>query len=59
MRVLLDNYGDVRIFTERPYGYKRYRVEWSDNTTSIFHGIWYNEKTIREIVEAKLENDTI
>ena len=27
MRVLLKNYGDVRIFYDRPFGYKRYHVE--------------------------------
>ena len=32
MRVLLKNYGDVRIFTERPFGYKRYVVQWEDGT---------------------------
>ena len=30
MRVLVESYGDVRIFSERPYGYKRYIVEWQD-----------------------------
>jgi len=59
MRVLVENYGGVRIFSDRPYGYKRYYVQWIDGTEEMFSGLWYNEKTIREIVEAKLENDTI
>lgn len=59
MRVLVENYGGVRIFSDRPYGYKRYYIEWEDGTEEMFSGLWYNEKTIREIVEAKLENDTI
>ena len=33
MRVLVESYGDVRIFSERPYGYKRYIVEWQDGRT--------------------------
>ena len=33
MRVLVESYGDVRIFYDRPFGYKRYIVEWSDATT--------------------------
>ena len=29
MRLLEESYGDVRIFSERPFGYKRYIVERS------------------------------
>ena len=36
MRVLEANYGDVRIFSDRPFGYKRYHVEWSDGTLETF-----------------------
>ena len=54
MRVIVANYGDCRIFYDRPFGYKRYHVEWSDGSHQIYHGIWYNEKTVREIVEANL-----
>ncbi len=57
MRVLVANYGDVRIFSDRPYGYKRFIVEWSDGTEEMFSGLWYKEKTIRKIVEGKLQND--
>ena len=53
MRVLVENYGDVRIFSDRPYGYKRFIVEWSDGTEEVFSGLWYKEKTIRKIVEDK------
>jgi len=59
MRVLVESWGDCRIFYDRPFGYKRYIVEWNDGSHQIFHGIWYNEKTVKEIVEAKLQNDTI
>lgn len=51
MRVLLDNYGGTRIFYDRPYGYRRYHVEWDDGNTSMFSGIWYSEDQVREIVE--------
>ena len=59
MRVLIAGYGGVRIFYDRPLGYKRYHVEWDDGTLETFSSLWYNEKTVKEIVEAKLENDTI
>ena len=54
MRVLVKNYGDVRIFSERPFGYKRYIVEWSNGDTTVYSGLWYKEKTVREIVEDNL-----
>ncbi len=58
MRLLEESYGDVRIFSERPFGYKRYIVEWEDHT-EIFSGIWYKLDKVKEIVEAKLnENET-
>ena len=58
MRVLVKNYGDVRIFSERPYGYKRYIVEWANGDTTIYSGLWYKEKTVIGIVEDNLiEND--
>ena len=38
MRLLVANYGDVRIFSERPFGYKRYIVEWNDGTTTMYSG---------------------
>ena len=47
MRLLVANYGDVRIFSERPFGYKRYIVEWNDGTTTMYSGLWYKEKTIK------------
>jgi hypothetical protein len=53
MRVLVENYGDVRIFYDRPYGYKRYIVEWSDSTQT-YSGLWYKEKDVRELVERRL-----
>ena len=54
MRVLLANYGDVRIFYDRPFGYKRYHVDWGNGTESMFSGLWYKEKTILKMVEDKL-----
>ena len=59
MRLLVESYGDVRIFSESPYGYKRYIVEWSDVTTSIYSGLWYKESKVKQIVEDNLiENNS-
>ena len=62
MRVLVKNYGDVRVFKDRPDGYKRYIVEWLNgqsewkDNTEIYSGIWYSEKQILQKVEKRLEN---
>lgn len=53
MRVLVEHYGDVRVFSERPFGYKRFIVEWEDKT-ELFSGLWYKEKQVLEHVERRL-----
>lgn len=58
MRVLVENYGDCRIFFDRPFGYKRYHVVWTDGSTQTYSGLWYSEKQVKEIVEDNL-NDTV
>ena len=54
MRVLVESYGDVRIFYDRPFGYKRYIVEWSDGTTTMYSGLCYKEEKVKQIVEDNL-----
>tara|TARA_Y100000768_G_scaffold186642_1_gene139833 strand:- start:80 stop:250 length:171 start_codon:yes stop_codon:yes gene_type:complete len=54
MRILVAGYGDVRIFSDRPFGYKRYYVEWSDGRSQMYSGLWYSEKKVKEIVEEQL-----
>ena len=58
MRLLEVSYGDVRIFSERTFGYKRYIVEWKDHTESV-RGVWQKLDKVKELVEARLnENET-
>ena len=56
MRVLVESYGDVRIFSERPYGYKRYIVEWPTHT-QLYSGLWYSEDKVRKLVEKKIQEN--
>ena len=56
MRVLVENYGEVRIFSDRPFGYKRYHVDWRDGRTSMYSGLWYSENKVKELVESHLKN---
>ena len=59
MRVLVESYGDIRIFYERPYGYKRYIIEWDNGTTSMLSGLWYKEQQVRELVEKVIQDRDI
>ncbi len=58
MKLLEESYGDVRIFSERPYGYKRYIVLWSDGTEQIYSGIWYRRKQVIRRVEKEIDRRT-
>ena len=57
MRVLVENYGDARIFYDRIFGYKRYHVEYKDGSVSTYSGLWYSEKDIKRMVLEKIENN--
>jgi len=56
MRLLEESYGDVRIFSERPFGYKRYIVEDNDGNTKIYSSLWYKLDKIKEFVEKDLNS---
>ena len=53
MRLLEYIWGDIKIFSERPYGYKRYVVENEDGSLQIFSGLWYSVKTILQLLRDK------
>jgi hypothetical protein len=54
MRLLEESYGDIRIFSERPYGYKRYIVEWHDGRTTMYSSLWYKLNKVKELVEKEI-----
>mgnify|MGYP001432308639 FL=1 len=60
MRLLVQNYGDVRVFKDRSlFGLPRWVIESIDpdfgfRNTSVFSGIWYKEHQILEIAEKRL-----
>ena len=53
MRLVVKNYGNCTIYSERPFGYKRFVVEWYDHT-EVFSGLWYNEIDVVLSVEDRL-----
>ena len=59
MRLLEESYGDIRIFSERPYGYKRYIVEWEDGRLQMYSGLWYTFDKVKELVEKNIESRSI
>ena len=61
MRILEDSY-DIgglypfaRIFSDRPYGYKRYTVLYEDGRQSMYSGLWYKLRDIQKIVEKEID----
>tara|TARA_B100001027_G_C16132081_1_gene269713 strand:- start:332 stop:508 length:177 start_codon:yes stop_codon:yes gene_type:complete len=56
MRLLEVSYGDVRIFSERIFGYKRYIVEYEDKKIEVYSSLWYKLDKIKEIVEKYLNS---
>ena len=61
MRILVENYGDVRVFKDRSLiGLPRFVIETIDpdfgfRNTQIFSGVWYNKKTVLEIAEKQVK----
>ena len=35
---------------------KRYYVQWPDNEESVFSGLWYSEKRIKELVIKRIQD---
>jgi len=52
-------YPFARIFSERPYGYKRYIVVYEDGRQSMYSGLWYKLTDIQEIVENEIDRTKI
>jgi len=59
MRMLVESYGDIKIFSDRPFGYKRYHIQWEDGTESMLSGLWYSEKKVIQIVEKHIQDRDI
>jgi len=59
MRLLVANYGDVQIYSDRPFGYKRYHVEWKvDGSSELYSSLWFSKDKVIQIVEDRLSRDT-
>jgi len=52
-------YPFARIFSERPFGYKRYIVVYEDGRQAMYSGLWYKLKDIQEIVEKEIDRTKI
>jgi hypothetical protein len=57
--MLVESYGDIKIFSDRPFGYKRYHVQWEDGTESMFSGLWYSKSQVIETVEKHIQSREI
>jgi hypothetical protein len=50
LRLLEYSYEGVRIFSIRPFGYKRYIVNWPDGRETMYSGLWYKLDKVKELV---------
>ena len=63
MRLLIESYGDVRVFKDRSLiGLPRYVIESIDpdfgfRYTKIFSGVWYKQKQVLDIAKEMNENN--
>ena len=56
MRVLEAAFhGGVKVFSERPYGYKRYIVEYPNGDIYTYSALWYKKDDIIKIVEKQID----
>tara|TARA_R110001606_G_scaffold111675_2_gene238371 strand:- start:411 stop:593 length:183 start_codon:yes stop_codon:yes gene_type:complete len=58
VRLLEQTIGKVRIFSDRPFGYKRYYVNWGKGEETMFSGLWYKLPKIVQIVEQRVNGET-
>lgn len=55
MRLWEYSYKSARIFSVRPYGYKRYIVDWGDGRETMYSGLWYKLDTVRDLVKKQAD----
>ena len=51
-------HGGTRIFSERPFGYKRYIVEYRNGAIETYSGLWYKKEDIIKKVEEQIDRRT-
>lgn len=55
MRLFEYSYNGVRIFSERPYGYKRYIVDWGDGRETMYSGLWYKLDKVKDLIKEQVD----
>jgi len=49
--------GDVRIFSDRIFCYKRYHVDWGNGHETMYSSLWYKLPEVKKIVEQRVFGD--
>lgn len=55
MRLFEYSYQGVRIFSERPYGYKRYIVVYIDGRETMYSGLWYKLDKVKDLIKEQVD----
>ena len=56
MRIIVENYGDARIFQDRPFGYKRWIVEFKDGSSKVYSSLWYKLDQVKDFTIGELDS---
>ena len=55
MRAVIEKYVDACIYQDRPFGYKRFIVEFKDGSTILYSGLWYKIDQVKKFTIGALE----
>jgi len=56
MRAVIENYGDACIYQDRPFGYKRFIVEFKDGSSKVYSGLWYKIDQVKKFTIGELDS---
>ena len=57
MRLLEFSYKGVRVFSDRPYGYKRYIAVYVDGRETMYSGLWYKLDRVKELIKKQVDDN--
>jgi hypothetical protein len=57
MRLFEYSYKGIRLFSERPYGYKRYIAVHADGRETMYSGLWYKLDKVKELIQQESDKE--
>ena len=57
MRLFEHSHKGIRLFSERPYGYKRYIAVHADGRETMYSGLWYKLDKVKELIQQESDKE--